>query len=196
MERAAAGEGRSIREKAAPFLRREAARRLRARVEKFFKERDGGGGKKKRKKRGRAESAVSLGGWKSKGKERGKKKKKRKRHEMRRGRVGVCVIHEWPQRHRKDFYRSRERLSDACSLSLSLSRGTFVSRRLEESRSTRSAVIIPLFLDWWTLYSAVFPGTKTSRSPYSRIHCRLSDAIPFFFLATSGRPALLYSYCT
>lgn len=119
MERAAAGEGRSIREKAAPFLRREAARRLRPRVEKFFKERDGGGGKKKRKKRGRAESAVSLGGWKSKGKERGKKKK-RKRHEMRRGRVGVCVIHEWPQRHRKDFYRSRERLSDACALSLSL----------------------------------------------------------------------------
>lgn len=77
MERAAAGEGRSIREKAAPFLRREAARRLRPRVEKFFKERDGGGGKKKRKKRGRAESAVSLGGWKSKGKERGKKGKKK-----------------------------------------------------------------------------------------------------------------------
>lgn len=121
-----------------------------------------------------------------KGKRTGKKKKKRKRHEMRRGRVGVCVIQEWPQRHRKDFYRSRERLSDACSLS----RGTFVSRRLEESQSTRSAVIIPLFLDWWALYSAVFPGTKTSRSPYSRIHCRLSDAIPFFFFSNK------WSTCT
>lgn len=193
MERAAAGEGRSIREKAAPFLRREAARRLRPRVEKFFKERDGGGGKK-REKRGEGLRVQFLsGGGSQREKNGGKKEKKRKRHEMRRGRVGVCVIHEWPQRHRKDFYRSRERLSDACSLSLS--RGTFVSRRLEELQSTRSAVIIPLFLDWWTLYSAVFPGTKTSRSPYSRIHCRLSDAIPFF-LATSGRPALLYSYCT
>lgn len=195
MERAAAGEGRSIREKAAPFLRREAARRLRPRVEKFFKERDGGGGKKKRKKRGRAESAVSLGGWKSKGKERGKKKKKKEetRDEERESR---CVRDTRVAATTQKRFLPLAGEIERCLLSLSLSLSRYFSRRLEESQSTRSIVIIPLFLDWWALYSAVFPGTKTSRSPYSRIHCRLSDAIPFFFLATSGRPALLYSYCT
>lgn len=118
MERAAAGEGRSIREKAAPFLRREAARRLRPRVEKFFKERDGGGGKKKRKKRGRAESAVSLGGWKSKNG--GKKEKKEEtRDEERESR---CVRDTRVAATTQKRFLPLAGEIERCLLSLSLSR--------------------------------------------------------------------------
>lgn len=179
MERAAAGEGRSIREKAAPFLRREAARRLRPRVEKFFKERDGGGGKK-REKRGEGLRVQFLSGGGSQREKNGEKKEKKEetRDEERESR---CVRDTRVAATTQKRFLPLAGEIERCLLSLSLSRGTFVSRRLEESQSTRSAVIIPLFLDWWTLYSAVFPGTKTSySSPYSRIHCRLSDAIPFF----------------
>lgn len=116
-----ATEGRSIRAEA-PF-RREAARRLR-RGSKTFQ---GTGHDEAGKEEGVRAAAVvlfSLGTPEVKGKERrGEKRKKGSRDTKGRKRAcrkmerlprdSLCVIHDRPQRHRKDFYCSPERLNDA-----------------------------------------------------------------------------------